>query len=88
MMDKKSHLSFHYETLNLLNRANVGNEGINKQILSICDTLAHTAPEILDKKAWNSIYTLCTNNFIDLTNEVHANCFQIYTERIELYKTL
>ena len=87
-MEKINFMQFHFTTLRLLQEANSEDENINKKILRIYDKLARTAPEILNKTAWKQIYALCTDNFTDMNNSVHTECFNIYTERIKLFKTL
>ena len=86
MLEKKG-IKFHLETLCLLQDANKGDDNIQAQILSIYDTIAHAAPEILDRKAWNCIYNLCRTHFTDMTNTVHTKCFDVYNERLQLFKT-
>ncbi len=88
MKEKNSSIKFHFTTLRLLQEANHEDESIKEKIMRIYDKLARTAPEILDKTAWQQIYVLCKHNFTDMTNNVHTKCFDIYTERIELFKNL
>ena len=86
-MLEKNNITFHLDTLRLLHDANEGDDNMQAQILKICNTIAHAAPEILDKKAWNGIYDLCRTHFTDMTNPVHTKCFDVYNERMKLFKT-
>ena len=53
-------------------------EGLNH----IIDTIAHTAPEILDSR-WNRIFNFCRAN---LSN--NKECFNLYNHYFDSYKKL
>ncbi len=54
-------------------------------IKRICDTICHTAPEILDSR-WNNIYIFCSQNVQDGSNPKHKQCYEIYQKRLMGYK--
>jgi len=78
-----TNLEYHMETLRQLQEEA---PDMQERFNSIYDTLAHTAPEIINKKAWTRIYQLCSTYFTDMDNERHLACFRIYNERYIQFK--
>ena len=73
------------ETVNKIGKLFRNYDNITKDLESLCDTIYHTAPEVINKR-WIDIYLYCSNNFKDGTNLKHFAALNIYNERYEEYK--
>ena len=81
-MEKRIYL---LETVNQIGRHFRNNEKINKDLKSLCDTIWHTAPEVLNKR-WIDIYIYCSNTFNNTNNLKHFAALNIYNERYSEYR--
>ena len=81
-MDKTLYL---LETVNKIGKHFRNDENITKDLSSLCDTIYHTAPEIINKR-WMDIYLYCSNTFIDAENLKHFAALNVYNERYNEYK--
>ena len=83
MVNKRSYL---LQTLVLID------DILNDKLMTITlnkikDTVAHTAPEMLDAR-WNNIYLFCLQHVQDASNPSHMECFELYQKRFIEYKKL
>jgi len=60
---------------------------LKKSVSNVYDTVAHTAPEIMDSR-WNTIYKLCVNNMNDMNNPKHKLCLELYEQALQNYRDL
>jgi hypothetical protein len=60
---------------------------ITERLERLYDTIAHTAPEIIDSR-WHNIYRFCTTFVTDGENANHIKCFELYNKRVKEYKQL
>ena len=81
-MDKTLYL---LETVNQIAKHFRNDENITKDLSSLCDTIYHTAPEIINKR-WMDIYLYCSNRFNDADNLKHFAALNVYNERYNKYK--
>ena len=81
-MDKTLYL---LETVNKIGRHFRNNENITKDLQSLCDTIYHTAPEIINRR-WIDIYVYCSNTFNNTNNLKHFAALNIYNERYDEYR--
>ena len=79
-----SKLDFHLHTIALL-KENTNDESIASELDKIADSIAHMAPEIIDR-AWQKIFNLCSKHMNDANNHSHQTCNTIYNTRFTLYK--
>jgi len=68
-------------------KASVTDESLKRSIGSLADTVAHSAPEIIDSR-WRPIYNMCKRQMNDVENSEHKKCFELYSAAIEKYKGL
>ena len=73
------------ETVNKIGRHFRNNDNITKDLQSLCDTIYHTAPEIINRR-WIDIYVYCSNTFNNTNNLKHFAALNIYNERYEEYR--
>lgn len=83
MVDKRSYL---LQTLLLIDKV-LADRLMTITLNKIKDTVAHTAPEMLDAR-WNNIYLFCLENVQDASNPRHMECFELYQKRFTEYKKL
>jgi len=81
-MDKTLYL---LETVNKIGKHFRNNDKITKDLNALCDTIWHTAPEILNKR-WLDIYIYCSNTFNNTNNLKHFAALNVYNERYEEYR--
>ena len=81
-MDKRLYL---LETVNQIGRHFRNNEKIMKDLSSLCDTIYHYAPEVLNK-GWIDIYIYCSNTFNNENNLKHFAALNVYNERYTEYR--
>ena len=81
----KPNLEYHIETLRQLQAKA---PELHEKFNSISNTLAYTAPEILNQRAWINIYRMCSTYFTNRDNLHHAACFSIYNKRYIKFKQL
>jgi len=74
---------FILQTLELMRTA-LDDPLMTKTINNIKDTVAHSAPEILDSR-WYKIYAFCAQFVTDGDNPKHIECFNIYNNRLKEY---
>jgi|TARA_Y100000817_G_scaffold306948_1_gene292750 hypothetical protein len=74
---------FILQTLDMM-RTTLDDPSMTKSIEKIKDTVAHSAPEILDGR-WYKIYAFCTQFVNDEDNPKHLKCFNIYNDRLKEY---
>lgn len=60
---------------------------LKKTVSNLRDTVAHTAPEIIDSR-WQRIYQMCVIHMNEADNPEHGKCFHLYQQALEQYKTL
>ena len=65
------------ETVNQIGRYFRNDDKITKDLQSLCDTIWHTAPEIINKR-WIDIYLYCSNTFINTNNLKHFAELNVY----------
>ena len=65
----------------------ISDKSLKQTVSNVRDTVAHTAPEILDSR-WKIIYNMCVIHLNDFENPEHAKCFELYSQVFEEYKTL
>ena len=65
----------------------VSDEPTKKGLDHIIDTIAHTAPEIMDSR-WNRIFNFCRANLSQEGNAEHKECFDLYHNYFKQYKEL
>jgi len=65
----------------------VSNQSLKQTVSNTRDTVAHTAPEIIDSR-WKRIYQMCSIHMNDVNNPEHAKCFELYMQALEEYKKL
>ena len=82
-MDKTLYL---LETVNQIGRYFRNDDKITTELNSLCDTIFHTAPEIMNKR-WVDIYLYCSNTFNNVNNLKHFAALNVYNERYKGYKT-
>ena len=75
------------ETVNQIGKQYRNNDKITKDLKSLCDTIFHTAPEIINKR-WLDIYIYCSNTFYNTNNLKHFATFNIYNERYDEYRKI
>lgn len=80
-----SKLQFHLQTIRLL-QEEIEDPQIHQELESAFDSIAHMAPEILDR-GWTKIYNVCASRLTDMTILSHQKCKAIYEERVPLYNT-
>ena len=68
----------------LLLKGAVDDEKIKVEFDKLLDTIAHTAPEVLDHR-WMNIYNICSTHLTDMTDESHNECYTIYQNRLKDY---
>jgi len=65
----------------------VSDPSLKQTVSNIRDTVAHTAPEIIDSR-WRRIYQMCILHMNEADNPEHGKCFHLYQEALKEYKTL
>lgn len=65
----------------------VSDEANKRDLDNISQTIAHTAPEILDSR-WNRIFNYCRANLSQEGNKEHEECFKLYNNYFSQYKAL
>ena len=83
MTDKTQHI---LETIGLL-IDELDNEEIKMSLVRIADSVAHTAPEIIDNR-WSTLFKFCTHYINDENNPSHLKCLEIYNQRYTSYAAL
>lgn len=83
MVDKRTYL---LQTLILIDKL-LADKLMTITLNKIKDTVAHTAPEMLDTR-WNNIYLFCLQYVQDASNPSHMKCFNLYQTRFVEYKKL
>lgn len=83
MVDKRSYL---LQTLLLIDKV-LADRLMTITLNKIKDTVAHTAPEMLDAR-WNNIYLFCLQYVQDASNPSHMKCFHLYQKRFTEYKNI
>lgn len=75
--------------LKLLNNMeeSVSDPSLKQTISNLRETVAHTAPEIIDSR-WRRIYQLCVTHMNDVDNPEHDKCFHLYQNALNDYKSL
>lgn len=75
--------------LKLLNNMeeSVSDTSLKQTISNLRETVAHTAPEIIDSR-WRRIYQLCVTHMNDVDNPEHDKCFHLYQKALNDYKSL
>lgn len=79
-----SKLQFHLDTITFLKKE-IQDESTKRDLESIADSIAHMAPEIIDR-AWQKIFMFCSTHTNDANNKSHRTCNNIYNTRFTLYK--
>jgi hypothetical protein len=79
-----SKLQFHLGTIALLKKE-IQDESTKRELDSVADSIAHMAPEIIDR-AWQKIFNLCSIRMNDANDNTHQSCNNIYNTRFTLYK--
>ena len=75
--------------LNLLTNmeSTVSCPSLKQTVSNVRDTVAHTAPEIIDSR-WKRIYQMCVIHMNEADNPEHDKCFHLYQEAFNEYKKL